>query len=704
MKRGNKERLAANPGGIENMQILVGPSGCGKTSSIHSLLKKNWGFYLLPGNMPEASAEPTGVDEDELRDRLEYRPRRGGGSRDTQTWLDDVKSMYEHFPFPQYGAHLRACTLLSARIWILCQFRLKAGPHCTPSDWLKLQTSCTNPRKDIFNHLYRVARFFDLRIPDYDGFRDSQVLYCFDEAQCDLPAVSPGRSEWPHVQSIYRNDFPPLTLMTLTAFGLVKDHAWAKGLGISLSGTALQLGQMHKMIQGVREEVEARAIKLGDLQPKVNDAFRLIETDKDFRDLLRERGHAYDEWTNIIVQHSIPLRGRVVWSVCYLDEIERLVGRRGREMRKADIQKACAKICRSAKNGLKERLRDMELRLFIRATKEKPSLLRSPLNEYTVDPHEGNSQTALENFQSEQKRYEELMDELCWLAIRSDLFGEASIFASSESAQLVALGFAFVENQESTELKVKLKERLAVDAAIEYFQTRKLSNAQSMYDRALVNFLYLEQNNTSALGKTAELFFAWVSRREGIYCRKVVANVEQHLKKVLRQPQIHKDMALQTFTETYRAEVLRLLVGASHSVKYLQSGGTVPDVQHQFGSHAGCNDLTEYCLVEGKRTAYQERTEADRDPAMWNWLEKIRNGLEGDRLDATFWFPSNNTGPDVVFALKKKDSQPHPPHSRNPSSRKRKRDSGSAPRLDYSLVLCAVQVFLPSCTHSMESS
>lgn len=122
------------------------------------------------------------------------------------------------------------------------------------------------------------------------------------------------------------------------------------------------------------------------------------------------------------------------------------------------------------------------------------------------------------------------------------------------------------------------------------------------------------------------------------------------------------------------------------------------------------------------RTSYQVEVDEERTITMWDWLRKIGNGMEGDGLQSTCWFPSNNTGPDVLFAMRKKmpetpkDKQPQTltrkktpeattslPHrypARQHTGKTRKRDSEDLGPLNYSLVLCAVQVSL-SVTHTM---
>lgn len=486
-KEVDSDPLSADPETVSHVQIFVGPSGCGKTSKIHALLKKHWGLYLLPGNLPKTT------DEVGLQGRLQYKPRGGGGSRDTQTWVDDAKSISEFgAPSDRHAIH-RAFVVLMARIWILEQFRI-IGPNRTPGDWLKLQIDCKEKQNDIFNRLYRVRRFPGRRIPKVSNVLCTKLIFCFDEAQCDLKALPPGEIKWPKQKFLSEETFrfQPLRHMISATFMLKFFFGNSKNVEICLSGTALQFHDIQRMIESETDRLRPLVILWPedyinahlDHPPKINRKFYLIENEEDFRNLTRARGYRYDdeELASMIIKHSKPLYGRIVWSVCYLDEIHKLIHRPGGDhtmVLDEDIKEASVKVYEVAKEGLIERLKDMRRR---RVTDERLRL------------------------------HEELIDELCSLAIRSDLLGESTIFRSSESMDLVAFGFGFLEEPQGSDVsQVRLKERVAVDAAIEYFQGQRLSNGQSEYDRALVSFLYDQQSNASALGKVAELFFAWVS-------------------------------------------------------------------------------------------------------------------------------------------------------------------------------------------------
>lgn len=184
---------------------------------------------------------------------------------------------------------------------------------------------------------------------------------------------------------------------------------------------------------------------------------------------------------------------------------------------------------------------------------------------------------------------------------------------------------------------------------------------------------------------------------------EVSADVEKHLSKVIRT---RADIILPTFGDDYRTLVAQLIIGNAQTVEHLEACSRRSDEESRFTDHAKCDDLTEFRLVEGRRTAFQEGVGEERSINLWEWLRKIRNGGPRDDLQCTFWFPNNNAGPDVLFALRRRKapedlknapeamaSLPHQYGTQQHAGGKRKRDSAIA-ELDYSLVLCAVQVGL----------
>lgn len=81
--------------------------------------------------------------------------------------------------------------------------------------------------------------------------------------------------------------------------------------------------------------------------------------------------------------------------------------------------------------------------------------------------------------------------------------------------------------------------------------------------------------------------------------------------------------------------------------------------------------IRDHCLVEGEKTGHCYDQSQSAVP-IWEWMRSIR---ENEKPVASFYFPDNLAGPDLVFALK--------------SSKRREK----SPRDD--IVLCIVQVSIP---------
>lgn len=67
---------------------------------------------------------------------------------------------------------------------------------------------------------------------------------------------------------------------------------------------------------------------------------------------------------------------------------------------------------------------------------------------------------------------------------------------------------------------------------------------------------------------------------------------------------------------------------------------------------AGVKDFARnHCLVEGKRTGHCYDQSLSSSIPIWDWMRSIR---EGRKPVASFYFPDNLAGPDLLFALKRK--------------------------------------------------
>lgn len=265
------------------------------------------------------------------------------------------------------------------------------------------------------------------------------MIICIDEAQCDLQ------------ESI--GDPEPIPLLSYMMVHVQRDiiHPYGRRSlwPMVISGTALQADKAIKVIEQHLPMLLRRNVNrypdsllstffasLEDLKISFKENFLIIRGDTDFDELLRKQKWMNDSIPDFIVkeikENAKPLRGRYKWSVCYLEEIGKLGD--PKNLSSDEIQKSCEVVVLKAKEGLKDRLRDIEERAFVEALaqfKQHCSNLRNVGFE-VVKKEEEKMQ---KGFQRQQRLHTKLLDELCWLAIRSDLFGESSVFESEKCAK-----------------------------------------------------------------------------------------------------------------------------------------------------------------------------------------------------------------------------------------------------------------------------
>lgn len=152
------------------------------------------------------------------------------------------------------------------------------------------------------------------------------------------------------------------------------------------------------------------------------------------------------------------------------------------------------------------------------------------------------------------------------------------------------------------------------------------------------------------------------------------------------------DAVLPIFSRDERMKVLNILVGGAKSLNQLfHESEHGSDANDRFEAHFGCDPDTLH-LIEGAQTAFEEKNYDGRPETTWGWMKRVRKRSHTDSLTSTFWFPGNNAGPDVLFALKRTTSH----HPGNYQSTELELDDSKRRRIiDNSIVLCAVQVRLP---------
>jgi hypothetical protein len=192
--------------------------------------------------------------------------------------------------------------------------------------------------------------------------------------------------------------------------------------------------------------------------------FPLVTTGERLIDLIKERGllHKFTPHLEIIKEHGIPLRGRYLWSARYVNRLENLA-QQGK-LDPSGISTAAYESGNEAKIGLRERL----------------SRLR-------------------------RENYREILEELCWVVVKSDLQDRPTIFETDKDHQMISEAFAVVKTEGNSIVGV-LQEHLAMEAAAEWFR----EESWDMYRDKVTDYLRQSTNDASSFGKAAECFLALV--------------------------------------------------------------------------------------------------------------------------------------------------------------------------------------------------
>jgi hypothetical protein len=615
----------------DKVNLLFAPAGSGKTRSIELLLSKNWGLYLLPCNLPPASTNNL------------YRSRRMQGSSDTWTlWntFQEIRKLCPNISVNSVPIQSWYRLLLFSRKLILDRFLgmiEKNGDTDGPAKWLAFQTSCS-PSCDPFNTLFQLLILdsrpfswlasrltFDTPYLDRLVKDDTKGLYfCIDEAQCDLDEA---------VTDSLGVTTPMLGIELQCIFDQQASFCQIPKPGnVFIAGTSLRLSEATSVVQDIRlrgtffslRGVIPEPLVMADCKKHAD--YPLLATSEDFRKLLTQHGVSKKMQDpgiiKIIEENSRPLRGRYRWSVRYIERLNRLVDTK---LTPEVIKIEAEKTAKEAKDQLKERLEALQ-----------------------------------------KKQHVRLLDQLCSVAIQSDLLGKPTIFENDKKCKMISLAFAVVApmNKDESQYRSQLREQLALEAIMEFFR----GNWRAKYDEKLTSFLYSEQNDAGALGKVAEWFLAWVSLCAGVETRMIDCLLTSILGKELRKCLCGSNRMIgspEDFRER-RRDFLRVLGKARHlTCKGKVLEGEVKDFARN------------YCLVEGARTGHCY----DGTPSglrIWEWMSSIRNSEKIPPV-ASFYFPDSFAGPDLLFALKRRGT--------------------SDEKAPFDPILCIVQVRIPQ--HSL---
>lgn len=256
----SEDRLESESGkNPDDVLLLDGVSGSGKTRSMERLLNKNWGHYLLPGNLDlTTQRSPENL----------YDPRREGYSKDSWLFWNLVKSVRNVVPgidiHPFSVTKWSRCRILSRHL-ILDKF-LEAADKLTgaknPANWLRFQKSCStfDPFETLFGLLLLIhydtgiglvihsnleTRFKMPRLNEL--LSKKTVYYCLDEAQCYLDTLEPVRIHGPGaIQNFFQLTFTEILSLSRS----LRPDCQSRYL---VSGTSLNLENIISAVESTRQ-------------------------------------------------------------------------------------------------------------------------------------------------------------------------------------------------------------------------------------------------------------------------------------------------------------------------------------------------------------------------------------------------------------------------------------------------------------------
>lgn len=440
----------------DDVLLLYGVSGSGKTRSIERLLRKFWGYYLLPGNLS--------LNTQRSGDNL-YDPRQEGYSRDSCLLWNLIKNRSNIVP----GIHIHEFPVLEwsrrlilSRHLIFNEFLkvVKGRPEAkTPANWLRFQKSCStfDPFETIFRLLLLVIdgpSDLGLSMKHVDNvFKEETFIYCVDEAQCYLDTTVPTQID--RTENL-------LQLFSQSIRGSLGVRTVDKDRRYVVSGTSLKLKETISTIKSRRQLSRS----IGSLRFDFNTCetftdFPLLTSRQQLAELIKENGLEEPEELKLIQEHGIRLQGRYLWSALYVGHLKEHLKRYG-NLNPTAISNAADTAMGEAKDSLKKRL----LRL-------------------------------------QKGKYDAILEELCWVVIQSDLLDKPIHFEKDGDHQMITEAFAVVEIREGSPIGT-LKEQLAMDAAREWFRETE------MYHDILNKYLRFSTNDAGSFGKAAEWFLAFV--------------------------------------------------------------------------------------------------------------------------------------------------------------------------------------------------
>ena len=585
---------------------LLAAAGSGKTRYMFDLLERNFGFYFVSGAVPSLPANADG--------ELLYHPRASVKSRDAQLLFRTKPSLntgctltYDQHNSREEAFQTRAGILLDSRWRLFCEIISQSHFSIQPGHWLRYQLAFTgspDPLQSIFHCAMLRGDLPDWIFSCYPdiGLLNSQFLWCFDEVQCDTARVS-------------QTPFKSLTVLS----SLVSAFSGLSGqqCGI-LSGTAMNLKMIQKEVDmGELFTIGWMALPT-DIPKKPLDKFPLVTDDKILKTLIRpsitalleglwspelsgsklgpflvadesiftnsefiatfqqqrqtggqfaglDEQQAVEKLTNDlesvevwkwVAYRAAALRGRYRWSVCFIERLFYLYvlfnGLTANLVHQASID-----VQNVAKPPLIQRMRNLE---------------------NSIDPDR-----------------RKVVADIYEMAMQASLFGRSRILSTSQAQILIEEALGYVESIDGENLKVRLVEKLVVDAIMECHPSVSLMDG----------YLGTWQYRPSSFGFIAEDRLA-----EAIY----ISALQE------------RDIAIR-----------RAFLSNFDSVYPISTKGCLGAVTLNLGDYfLECNPGP-------------GAPEPDGDGDVGVWLHQVLHGV----ARATFLLPKEASGPDLMFVFRK---------------------------------------------------
>jgi hypothetical protein len=651
--------------------VVFSVAGSGKSQWLFDYLSINLGHYSVSGRVPSNDASPTSL----------LNAHRGLASQDTK-FLSEVMDSFKPLN-TELASILWRCLFgnrqTTLRHFLNCMLNQKGG--YTAHDWLVFQTICSGDF-DPFLKTFKISAILQCApIFEHPEWSAEVYAFCLDEMQCEIPESRIEMQDGPMHRLL--EEIPRAALDRRNP--LIQQHAF---IG---SGTSLKIFECNNILSGyLRQEAESirgldeaarkipEIVPIGNLKTiskgeefhslfhrhirklisRMGYLFHVEKTTERYKlwrllapgdsDQAKESFYKYirnylekeiksgrcslevavsivtaslekimccdpnreenddknfqDTPSKVLSDCSLPLRGRIRWSVLFIERIfMKFVEYNVRSATDShfltdNIREASQSTEKMIKNQLKARIEELK-----------------------------------------EKGHHFLVKDLYQTAVRAHLLHMPTVFQDAESAQLVTAGIATLKPSEGATLKQELAEPLVLQAVIEHLRTEG-----SRHEEILKELLFDSQDDASTFGKVTEYYVGWVSYqslRKAIFTNKVQAFGGL----------LSKEDGIAHMAPKKRESFLKILDKAA-AIPRSDEPLHRPTISACLGS------LEKYTIDQPNQNIKNDVSLGSPKLKFHAWLGRILHP-ERKKYFPTFFFPSNQAGPDIVFCLRKRNKQ-----------------------------------------------